>query len=90
MNPVRNSQWYVYILCSKKSNSLYIGCTNNLENRINKHQSGKVLSTKYKLPIKLIYCEIGLNKKDAYNREKYLKSGIGHRYIKSRLKNYFT
>jgi putative endonuclease len=90
MNPVRNSQWYVYILYSKKDNFFYTGCTNNLTNRIKKHNNKEVISTKDRLPIILIYTEICINKKDAYNREKYLKSGMGKRYIKNRLKNYFT
>ena len=90
MNPVRNSQWYTYILQSKKDNFLYTGCTQNLKNRIKEHNKGKVVSTKHKLPVKIIYYELCINKKDAYNREKYLKSGMGRRYIDNRLKNYFT
>lgn len=90
MIPVRNPQYCVYILRSKKDNFLYIGCTNNLTKRVKEHKDGKVVSTKNRLPIKLIYYEVCLNKKDAYTREKYLKSGMGHRYIKNRLKNYFT
>jgi hypothetical protein len=29
-----------------------------------------------------------MNKKDAFAREKYLKSGMGKKYIKNRLKRY--
>jgi putative endonuclease len=90
MNPVRNSQWYTYILLSEKDNKVYSGCTNDLKNRLKEHNCGKVLSTKNRLPFKLIYFENCLNKSDAYAREKYLKSGMGKRYIKNRLKNYFT
>ncbi len=43
-------------------------------------------STKSGLPWKLIYYEGCLNEKDAKAREKYLKSGMGKRYIKNRLK----
>lgn len=90
MNPVRNSQWYVYVLYSKKDTFFYVGCTNDIKNRIKKHNNQKVLSTKSRLPLILIYTEICINKKDAYTREKYLKSGMGRRYIRNRLKNYFT
>ncbi|MDQ5970566.1 MAG: putative endonuclease, partial [Patescibacteria group bacterium] len=90
MIPVRNSHWLVYILQSKKDGFLYTGCTQDLKKRINQHQNKEVFSTKNRLPIKVIYYEYCLDKKDAYNREKYLKSGMGHRYVKNRLKNYFT
>jgi len=38
--------------------------------------------------LKLIYCEIYLNENDAVKREKYLKSGIGHRFLRQRLYYY--
>jgi putative endonuclease len=88
MNPVRNL-WYVYVLESAKDKRWYTGCTNNLNERIIEHNSGKVYATKSRRPLIFIYCEISLSKNDAYRREKYLKSGMGKRYIKNRLKNYF-
>lgn len=87
---VRNSQYYVYILESKKDGFLYTGCTHDLKNRLQEHNNGKVFSTKSRLPIKLIYYEMCLSKKDAYAREKYLKSGMGKRYLKNRLRDHFT
>ena len=36
----------------------------------------------------LIYYEACTNQQDAYTREKYLKSGMGKRYIKNRLKRF--
>ena len=36
----------------------------------------------------LIYYEASINKEDAMARERYLKSGMGKRYIKNRLKRY--
>jgi len=90
MNPVRNlSIWYFYVLWSKKQH-WYIGSTRDLRKRILKHNSGKNKSTKYGIPWKLIYCEISLNKKDARVREKYLKSGMGRKYLKNRLKFFFA
>ena len=71
-------------------NEFYIGCTENIQKRLEEHTGGRVYSTKNRLPVRLIYYEICLNKKDAYARERYLKSGMGHKYIKNRLKNYFT
>lgn len=89
MNPVRNF-WYVYVLESDKDSFWYTGCTNNLNKRLKEHNSGKVYATKSRQPLRFIYCEISLNKFDAFQREKYLKSGMGKRYIKNRLKKYFN
>jgi len=81
--------WYVYVLQNNKV-KWYVGYTNNLRKRILKHNSGKNKSTKHGMPWKLIYCEIDLRKEDAYVREKYLKSGMGRRYLKNRLKFFFA
>lgn len=69
---------------------LYTGYTNNLDNRKKLHDEGQVASTKNRRPLKLIYFEACLNKYDAIAREKYLKSGMGKRYIKNRLNKYYT
>jgi len=81
--------FYVYILQSLKDNNLYSGFTNNLKRRLLKHNAGKVFSTKSRRPLKLIYCEICLNEPDARQREKYFKTGVGKKFIKHRLANYF-
>lgn len=81
---------YVYILQSKNDGNFYTGCTNNLNRRFKEHNKGKTLSTRLRAPFKLIYYEVCLNEKDAYAREKYLKSGMGKRYIKNRLKRYLN
>jgi putative endonuclease len=80
--------WYVYVLQSKINQSLYIGCTNNLRERFKKHNTGKSKYTADFRPWKLLYYEAGLNRKDAFRREKYLKSGYGRRWLKNRLKNH--
>lgn len=65
--------WLVYMLeCS--DNSIYTGITNNLEERLKKHQSGN--GAKYlrgRLPIKLVYKEKFLNRSEATKREIYIK-----------------
>lgn len=80
--------YYVYVLQSEKDHCLYTGFTNDLKRRIELHQKGLVPSTKSRLPLVLIYSEAGLNKEDAIAREKYLKSGMGKRYLKNRLKHF--
>ncbi|TVQ02418.1 MAG: GIY-YIG nuclease family protein [Balneolaceae bacterium] len=81
--------FYVYILLSKKDNDWYTGYTNDLKKRFKKHNDGKNLSTKHRRPFDLIYFEGCLNVDDAKAREKYLKSGMGKRSVKNRLRKYF-
>ena len=81
---------YVYVLKSKKDRLLYTGCTSDLRERLKKHNNGQVPSTKLRVPLELIYYEVCVDKNEAFHREKYLKTTYGKRYIKSRLKHYFT
>ena len=80
-------KFYVYVLSSQQDNSWYIGYTANLDERIIQHNSGKTITTSKKMPWKIIYFEVSFNKQDAIAREKYLKSGMGRRYLKNRLQN---
>jgi len=80
--------YYVYVLKSLVDNNFYTGFTDNLDRRIDEHNSKKVISTKNRIPLKLIYYEASLNKSDALHREKYLKSTYGKRYLRNRLKNH--
>lgn len=78
---------YVYVLLNSDG-QWYTGCTNDLQKRLAEHNNGKSTFTKHRGPFKLIYYEACIDSKDAYSREKYLKSGLGKRYLKSRLKFY--
>jgi len=78
--------FYTYILLSLKDNKWYTGYSNDLKKRI----KGLVYASSKRRPFKLIYYEACLNEHDAMARELYLKSGMGKRYIKNRLKFYYT
>lgn len=80
--------FYTYVLKSKKDNRWYTGSTKDLRKRFSEHNLGKNFSTKGRGPFELIYYEACKNKEDAFAREKYLKSGIGKRYLKNRLKRF--
>ncbi|MFA5806441.1 MAG: GIY-YIG nuclease family protein, partial [Melioribacteraceae bacterium] len=56
---------YVYVLKSIKDDKFYTGYTNNLQRRIEEHNSGKVASTKNRVPFVIVYWEGCLNQKDA-------------------------
>lgn len=80
--------YYTYVIASQKSKYWYTGSTGNLRKRFSQHNTGKSTWTKSRGPWKLIYYEACLNEEDARAREKYLKSGMGKRYLKNRLKRF--
>jgi putative endonuclease len=80
---------YVYIIQSEKDGEIYTGCTKDLKKRFKLHNAKKVASTKKHTPFTLIYYEGYINSKDAFNREKYMKTQYGRNYIKKVLSNFF-
>ena len=65
--------WYVYCLRCKDG-SIYTGITNDLKQRINRHNQGK--GSKYtasRRPVKLVYQEKHPDNSSALKRESYLK-----------------
>ncbi len=82
--------FYTYVLRSKKDSKLYIGCTKDLKVRFEEHNAGYSSATSKRGPFQLVYYEACCDKKDALRRERYLKTTYGGRYLKNRLKSYFT
>ena len=74
---------YVYIIQSQKNNRFYIGQTNNINNRLKRHNNRESLATKYGIPWRLIHLEKFDNRSEAIKREKYLKSLKNRNYLKS-------
>ena len=65
--------WYVYMVRCR-DNSLYTGCTNDLANRIQVHNTGKGAKyTKSRLPVTLVYQECCADKPEALRREVAIK-----------------
>jgi len=77
----------VYVLLSLKDNKFYIGFTSDLERRLREHNSGKNISAKSRLPLKLIYYETHLSKTDAMRRERYFKTTKGKSTLKQMLRD---
>jgi putative endonuclease len=77
--------YWVYVIYSKKVQKKYTGYTSDLERRLFQHNNNLLGNyTKNKGPWELIYFE-GFEKiQDAMQREKYLKSGVGRDFIKSK------
>jgi putative endonuclease len=78
------NMWFVYILrCA--DGKLYTGFTKDIHERLNRHHSGSVPSTKSRLPVQLITYLVFTDKYKALAFEKYLKSGSGRAFAKKRL-----
>ncbi|MFH1947114.1 MAG: GIY-YIG nuclease family protein [Candidatus Magasanikbacteria bacterium] len=75
--------YYVYSL--KCKDGYYIGCTNNLKDRLERHKRGKVIATANRLPIELKFYCCFADKILAFSFEKYLKSGSGRAFTKKHL-----
>lgn len=76
--------FYTYILRNDVTNRYYIGYTPNLKNRLHKHLTGQVLSTKSNLNYHLEwYCAFS-SRNQALLFEKYLKTGSGIAFMKKR------
>ena len=68
-------------------NSYYVGQTNNLENRIKRHNLGICNYTKKKRPWKLVYFEEFDTRSEVMQREKEIKNKKRKNYIKWLIKN---
>jgi len=77
--------WYVYVLESLKDGKWYTGSTDDLKRRLKEHQKGHVEATRNRRPLKLLYYEACINEKTTIEREKYLKTAWGKRYLRKRI-----
>ena len=67
-------KYFVYIVACKNE-ELYTGYTNDIDKRVETHNSGKGAKyTKTRLPVKLVYSEQFENKSEALKREYKIKS----------------
>jgi len=77
-------KYTTYII--KGDEGYYKGFTNNIERRLSEHKKGRTKSTKKLHNIKLIYKEEYDNFTSARQREIYLKSAAGRKFIQNKLK----
>jgi predicted GIY-YIG superfamily endonuclease len=72
--------YYVYILqCA--DNGIYTGFTEDIMDRLARHQRGSVPATKERRPVSVVNYTAFLDKFKAIKYEKYLKSGSGRPFI---------
>lgn len=65
--------WFVYILRSDQDGDLYKGITEDIQRRLEEHNSGKSKFTSSKTPWQLVYHKEMPNKREAIIEEKRLK-----------------
>ena len=75
--------YFVYLLGNYKGKKLitYVGYTNNLKKRLNLHNSGKGAKFTKGRTWKLIYYEKYRSRKEAINREYYIKKDRKYRNL---------
>ena len=75
----------VYVLESERDGSFYKGFTQDLAQRLKQHNAGRTKSTRAKIPWRVVYTETYSTREEARNREKYLKTAAGRRFLKKTL-----
>ncbi len=77
--------WKVYVLESLTSGKHYVGMSRDVTRRLKEHNAGKGKFTSGHRPWKLIYCEEAGEIESARNREKYLKSSAGRKFLEKKI-----
>ena len=72
---------YVYILYSKSLEKYYTGQTNNLKDRLHRHNSGWQKHTKKGKPWKLVWSRSCKNREEAVKLESKIKKRGAKRYL---------
>jgi len=75
--------YFVYIIESLKDGSYYVGSTQNLTERIKRHNQGRSTYTKPKRPWELVFSEEHIDRSKAIIREKEIKSRKSKSYIEA-------
>jgi len=75
--------YYVYIIQSDLEQSYYIGHTQNIEDRIKRHNQGRSKYTAGKGSWKLVYQESHNSRSEAMKREKEIKKKKSKRWLQA-------
>ena len=75
--------YFVYILKSIRDGSYYVGSTQDLFSRVERHNQGRSKYTRNKRPWELLYSEEYPDRSAAIKREKEIKKRRRREYIES-------
>ena len=78
---------FTYILFSARINSYYVGSSQDLADRLKRHNSGRSTYTKRGVPWILVYKKEYLTKSEAYQAELYIKSQKSRKFIEELISN---
>lgn len=73
---------FVYAISSKIQQYIYVGITNDIEDRFERHNRGREKTTRIYKPFELIFLVTVNDRITARLIEIYLKSGIGKEFLK--------
>lgn len=73
----------VYILYSQKSSRYYVGQTSDITDRLERHNQGRVKSTKFGIPWKVVLQLEVSTRSEAMVLEKQIKKRGAKRYLES-------
>ena len=74
--------YHTYILKSLSDGCYYFGHCSNVQERLKRHNAGKVRSTKARTPFMIHYVEEFQTKSAAYQREMFFKSFEGRQWLR--------
>ena len=77
--------FYAYVVRSISTGYLYKGHCQDLEKRLNQHNTGMTKSNRKYAPYEIVYFEVFKTRREAVAREKYFKSAAGRRYLKLKI-----
>ena len=75
--------YFVYAIKSQKYHRIYVGMSENPEQRLKEHNASDAKSTRYYKPWTLVYKKFIGSRVEARKEEKRLKSGSGKEFLKS-------
>ena len=70
--------FYLYILLSQKTGKFYIGSTENITDRLERHNGGRSKATASGIPWEMVYTETFETRSEAVRREMEIKSWKSH------------
>ena len=81
---------YKYILKNRKYGMWYTDYIRDLRKRFELHKANKVTSLRDRRLFRLIYYEACIDSEYTFVREKYVRSGLGRKYIKNIIKHFLS
>jgi putative endonuclease len=77
--------FFVYVLRSAVTGRLYIGSTQDVQDRLRRHNDGRSKATRHGVPWVLLHTEAVATRAEAVRRERYYKTGRGREELEALL-----